>query len=64
MNDIKMRSMHVWNSDREFTTTFITPIGEVKTSVELPSEFVKEINEKAIEAFRLKLAQQKKELIG
>lgn len=64
MNDIKMRSMHVWNSDREFTTTFITPIGEVKTSVELPSEFVKEINDKAIEAFRLKLAQQKREISG
>lgn len=59
-----MKSMHVWNTDREFTTTFITPIGEVRTSVELSSEFVKKINEKAIEAFKLKLDQQKKELIG
>ena len=62
MNNVRFMNLHIWHSDRRFTAHFFTAIGEIKTEIELPREFVKEIESKAIDAFMVMLKEKQNEL--
>ena len=51
MNNVRFYSLSIYSGYSEFTARFVTSIGEIKTEIELPREFVKEIESKAIDAF-------------
>lgn len=63
MNNVRFRNLHIWHSERKFTAHFYTPIGEIETKIELPREFVKEIESKAIDAFMEMLKEKQNVLI-
>lgn len=58
MNNVRFMNLHVWHSNRRFTARFFTAIGEIETKIELPPEFVKEIESKAIDAFMVMLKEK------
>ena len=60
MNNVRFKSLHVWHSNRRFTARFDTSIGEIETEIELPREFVKEIESKSIDGFMVMLKERSK----
>lgn len=63
MNNVRFKCLHVWYSSRIFSAHFFTPLGVIETKIELPREFVKEIESKAIDAF-MEMLKEKQNVLS
>lgn len=62
MEGLSMYCVHIYTGSSTMTTTIFTPLGELRTEVELPRQFIKEIEDKVLQAFVLQVKNRKGQL--